>query len=166
MLNLEETLSLNLSYSSQNDFYLKGFLYSGGVIVFVEILRCQVAEVNLITISSWVLFAFTFYFFSLILIFLFKPLYLFSTRNRKIKRNTEQKQLLVHNHFILLKNSLFVFSFIILLVLNIVFPLSLDSFYSYGQKDLENIWSLNEVLGLETTLLFFFKYLISISDFS
>jgi len=40
--------------------------------------------------------------------------------------------------------------------------LSLDSFNSYGEKTLENLWSIDEVLNLETIL---FTTLLSISQF-
>ena len=157
MLNLEETLSINLSYTSQNDFYLKGVLYSVGVIVFVEILRCQVAEVNLLQLvpGFYLLLLFISFLFLIFLSnrFIYFPLEIENKKEYGTKTITRAEP------FLLLKNSLFVFSFIILLVLNTVFPLSLDSFYSYGQKELENIWSLNEVLGLEITLLFFLSIL-------
>jgi len=48
MLNLDETLYLTDSYIKQKDFYLKSFLYSFGVLLFVDILRNQVSEVNLL----------------------------------------------------------------------------------------------------------------------
>jgi hypothetical protein len=48
MLNLDETLSLNLYYILQRDFYWKAILYSLGVFIFVDILRAQIAEVNLL----------------------------------------------------------------------------------------------------------------------
>jgi hypothetical protein len=40
------------------------------------------------------------------------------------------------------------------ITINNVLPVSLDSFDSYGEKTLENIWSFDEVLNLETSLLF------------
>jgi len=46
--------------------------------------------------------------------------------------------------------------------LNSVIPLSLDSFNSYGEKTLENIWSFDEVLSLEIILLII---LITLSQF-
>ena len=47
MLNLDETLASKSDYIAQRDFYLKVFLYSVGVFVFVEIIRAQIAEINL-----------------------------------------------------------------------------------------------------------------------
>ena len=48
MLNLDETFELNNTYVVQRDLYLKGFLYSFGVVIFIELIRGQVAEVNLL----------------------------------------------------------------------------------------------------------------------
>jgi Sec-independent protein secretion pathway component TatC len=55
--------------------------------------------------------------------------------------------------FVLNRFSFFFLSIILLFVLNSVIPLSLDSFNSYGEKTLENIWSFDEVLSLEIILL-------------
>jgi len=54
---------------------------------------------------------------------------------------------------ILLKLAFFLFSNLLLLIVNTILPLSLDYFNNSGEKTLENIWSLNEVILLE--LVFF-----------
>jgi hypothetical protein len=51
------------------------------------------------------------------------------------------------------KFSLFLLLSSFILIINTIIPLSLDSFNSYGEKTLENIWSFDEVLNLEVTLL-------------
>jgi hypothetical protein len=48
MLNLEESLKSTKSYLIQRDFYSKGFLSVSCVIVFLEILRSQIAQINLL----------------------------------------------------------------------------------------------------------------------
>ena len=48
MLNLEETLSFAYYYNIQKDLYLKGIVYVIGAIMFVELLRCQISEINLL----------------------------------------------------------------------------------------------------------------------
>ena len=48
MLNLDETIDTNAAYITQRDLYLRGFLYSLGVVVFIDIVRSQVAEINLL----------------------------------------------------------------------------------------------------------------------
>jgi hypothetical protein len=54
---------------------------------------------------------------------------------------------------ILLKFGLSLFSLGTIISLNTIIPLGLDAFYSYGEKTLENFWSFDEVLNLETILL-------------
>ena len=49
MLNLDETFEINNTYVVQRDLYLRGFLYSFGAVVFIEIVRH--IEVNLTTYS-------------------------------------------------------------------------------------------------------------------
>jgi hypothetical protein len=48
MFNLDEPLVINNSYFVQRDLYLKAFLYSFGVIIFIEIVRSQIAEIDLL----------------------------------------------------------------------------------------------------------------------
>jgi Sec-independent protein secretion pathway component TatC len=55
---------------------------------------------------------------------------------------------------ILIKLSLLLLFSASFITINNVLPVSLDSFDSYGEKTLENIWSFDEVLNLETSLLF------------
>jgi len=160
MLNLEETLSLNLSYTNQRDFYLKIFFYSSGVLIFIEILRSQVAEVNLLQLVPGFYLILLFISF-LLLIYISDSLVRFPIELDN-KKEYGTKNITRMKPFLSLKISLFLFSSVLFLILNTVIPLSLDSFNSYGEKNLENIWSFDEVLGLETILLFF---LILLSQF-
>ena len=65
MLNLDETVELNNSYLIQRDLYLRGLVYSFGVIIFIDLIRGQVAEVNLLQLVPG------FYLILLFLAFLF-----------------------------------------------------------------------------------------------
>ena len=63
MLNLDETLITTSSYIKQRDLFLKSFVFSFGVIIFVDILRAQVAEVNLLQlIPGFYLIRYSFHF--------------------------------------------------------------------------------------------------------
>lgn len=150
MLNLDETLATTASYNLQRDFISKGFLFSFAVITFVDILRAQVAEVNLLQLIPG---------FYLILLFIsFLYLVFFSTlltyipfindNNRSLGTKTKNK--LETN--LLLKFSYSLFFSCLIIIFNTVIPLSLDSFDNYGEKTLENLWSFDEVLSLEVTL--------------
>jgi len=65
MLNLDETLELYNDYILQRDAYIKSILYSAGTITFLDIIRQQVPEINLLQLVPG------FYLFLLFTSFLF-----------------------------------------------------------------------------------------------
>ena len=71
MLNLEETLFICSRYSVQKDVYLRASLYSLGVVSFIEILRGQVAEIDLLQLIPGFYLILVFFTF-LLLVFLSK----------------------------------------------------------------------------------------------
>jgi len=160
MLNLDETVELNNSYLIQRDLYLKGFLYSLGVIIFIDLARGQVAEVNLLQlipgfylILLFIAFVFLLYFSDLL-----NRVPIESDANKSIGTKTLEKL----ENGVLRKLTFFLFYFCLGTTLNSVVPLSLDSFNSYGEKTLENIWSFDEVITLEIILL---VILLTLSQF-
>jgi hypothetical protein len=50
----------------------------------------------------------------------------------------------------------------LLIAFNTLVPLSFDSFDSYGETTLEDVWSFDEIIGLETILIFFLVILAQI----
>ena len=150
MLNLDETLAVNSSYTLQKDIFFKIFIFSCAIFVFVDILRGQVAEVNLLQLIPG--------FYLILLCISFIYLVLFSTfltyipflndNNRSLGTKTKNKL----ETTLLLKFSYFLFFSCLIIIFNTVIPLSLDSFNNYGEKTLENLWSFDEVLSLEITL--------------
>ena len=48
MLNLDETVETNDAYIIQRDLYIRSVVYSFGVVIFIDIIRNQVAEINLL----------------------------------------------------------------------------------------------------------------------
>jgi hypothetical protein len=160
MLNLDDTFERLSDYNNQNEFLSKSFFYSVIVLIFVEILREQLPEVNLLQlIPGFYLFFLFSSFFSLLL---------FSNYFGDFPTILDRKKVFGTKTIIKLNFSLnFVLSFILFVltfVLSIltIIPISLDSFNSYGEKTLENIWSFDEVIGLEIVLaiaLFLFSQL-------
>ena len=151
MLNLDETLYLTDLYTKQKDFYLKSFLYSFGVLIFVDILRSQVSEVNLLQLIPG--FYLILLFFSFLFLVINSDFISGFSKDLDNKKEFGTKTLNKIDLFVLNRFSFFFLSLILLFVLNSVIPLSLDSFNSYGEKTLENIWSFDEVLSLEIILL-------------
>jgi hypothetical protein len=150
MLNLDETLTNTSAYIVQRDLYLKSFVYSFTVIIFVDILRSQVSEVNLLQLVPG--FYLILLFLSFIYLVFFSNLLNYLTftndNNRSLGTKTTNKM----ETTVLLKFSFFLLFTGLIVVFNSVIPLSLDSFNNYGEKTLENLWSFDEVLTLEITL--------------
>lgn len=151
MLNLDETLAINLSYVNQRDLYLKGFVYSLGIVVFIDIVRNQVSEINLLQLVPG--FYLVLLFISFLLLLFFSDSFIkipFTFDNNKSLGTKTINRL---ETIIALKLSYFLFFSSVFVSLNTIIPLGLDAFYSYGEKTLENLWSFDEVLNLETILL-------------
>ena len=150
MLNLDETLTTISSYNFQRDLFSKSFLFSFTVITFVDILRGQVAEVNLLQLIPGFYLILLFISFLYLVFFsnLLTYLPFINDSNRSLGTKTKNKLELT----LLLKFSYFLFFSCLIIIFNTVIPLSLDSFNNYGEKTLENLWSFDEVLSLEITL--------------
>lgn len=150
MLNLDETLFANTGYTKQRDIYIRILLFTGGVVAFVEYLRGQVSEVNLLQLipGFYLLLLFT----SLVYLVGFSDFFqnIYPSVDDKKSLGTKTKNKL--ETLSLLKFSTFLFFLCILTITNTVIPLSLDSFNNYGEKALENVWSFDQVLTLEITL--------------
>jgi hypothetical protein len=151
MLNLDETIETNLSYVTQRDLYLKGFLYSLGVIIFIDIVRSQVAEINLLQLIPG--FYLILLFISFVILLLFSDLLIRIPFEFDNNKSVGTKTINRMEGAIALKFSFFLFFIGSIISLNTIIPLGLDAFYSYGEKTLENFWSFDEVLNLETILL-------------
>lgn len=152
MLNLEETLSVTYYYNIQKDLYLKAILYVIGAIVFLDLLRSQITEIILLQlVPGYYLFLILVCFVLLMIISTFSFRIPFNLDNQNsfgtktITRIDSQTKL---NFSVLLFLSFF------LLSLNTIIPIGLDSFDSYDKETLTSLWSFDEVLSLESILLF------------
>jgi Sec-independent protein secretion pathway component TatC len=126
----------------------------------MELLRAQVAEIDLLQLVPG--FYLVLLFISLIVLTFFSTFFLKIPLDIDNKKAGGTKTTFRINSINNSKISFFLFSMSILVALTTTIPLSLDSFNSYGEKTLENLWSIDEVLNLETIL---FTTLLSISQF-
>ena len=151
MLNLDETVENNNSYLIQRDLYLRGISYSLGVISLINIVRGQVAEVDLLQLipGFYLILLFIAFLFLVSFSDFFNRVPFESDTNKSAGTKTIEKL----ENGILTKFGFFLFYFCLGTILNSVIPLSLDSFNNYGEKTLENIWSFDEVITLELILL-------------
>jgi hypothetical protein len=169
MLNLDETLVTLSNYNSQKDIILRGIGYCVGASIFLETVRSQIPETNILQLVPG------FYLFLLLLSFLFlvyfSDLFTYLSLKGESKRESGTKTVNKMKFHLLMKTKFFLFSIIVLTLLQTVIPLSLDSFTSYSDITIENIWSFNEVINLEIILLSILTILsqlpiIAISNFT
>jgi len=151
MLNLEETLSVFYYYNIQKDLYLKGILYVLGAIKILDLLRSQIAEINLLQLVPG--------YYLLLVLIAFILLMITSTYSFRIPFNLDTNssfgtktsiKIELQTRFNVSLASGIAFLF---LSFNTIVPIGLDSFDSYDQETLTNLWSFEEVLGLESILL-------------
>jgi hypothetical protein len=152
MLNLDETILINNSYVVQRDLYVRGISYACAIFIFVDLVRGQISEVNLLQLIPglylvllFISFLFLVYFSDL---WILVPFRLDNDKSLGTKTSNRIAR------YIIAKSSLSLFLGGLVIILNTVIPLSLDSFNSYGERNLENIWTFEDVIGLEITLLF------------
>jgi hypothetical protein len=150
MFALDDTFLSEIFYVIQTDFYMKGIVYFTGVILFFEILRSQISEVDILQLIPGIYFLLFFVSF-LLLIFSSDLLFRLPIEIDNLKSYGTKVTSKVEMN-ILLKISFLLFFSLLIAVLNTVIPLSLDSFNSSGEKTLENTWSLDEVLSIEIIL--------------
>lgn len=150
MFALDDTFLSEIFYVIQTDFYMKGIVYFTGVILFFEILRSQISEVDILQLIPGIYFLLFFVSF-LLLIFSSDLLFRLPVEIDNLKSYGTKVTSKVEMN-ILLKISFLLFFSLLIAVLNTVIPLSLDSFNSSGEKTLENTWSLDEVLSIEIIL--------------
>ena len=151
MLNLDETLLINNSYVVQRDLYLRGIAYACGIVVFVDIVRGQISEVNLLQLIPGLYLILLF--ISFIFLVYFSDLWLLIPFRIDNDKSFGTKTINRTSRYIVAKSSLSLFLGSLIIILNTVIPLSLDSFNSYGERSLENVWAFEDVIGLEITLL-------------
>jgi hypothetical protein len=152
MFSLDEAFFATSSYLEQKDIYWRALSLALGVFTVVEFVRSQVPEIEvlqlipglylLLLFSSWIFLVF----FSNLL-----QRIPFEIDNRK---SCGTKTLDKIELGTISTASVGIAFFQIWVNLNTVIPIGLDSFNSYGEKTLENIWSLDDVISLESYFLF------------
>jgi hypothetical protein len=153
MYSLDTTFISQQYYHIQKDLYAKGIGYAFGVVGFLELLRSQVCEMNVLQLvpGFYLILLFTSF---LVLVNLSNILlsisYGVDIRKAGGAKTINRMQVLVLAKF----GFLIVFTGM-LIAFNTLIPLGFDSFDSYGETTLENVWSFAEIISVETTLIFF-----------
>jgi hypothetical protein len=152
MFNLRQSIQKLNFYNFQYAIISQLILESLAIITLLEITRSQISEIKLLQLIPG------YYFF---LLFLFLTLsYLFNLLFNFYPNKLDQEKVFgtksISRQFVFsFSKFLYFFYFLaFFFCLNSIVPLSLDSFYFYSEKTLENIWSFNDLITLESFLLF------------
>jgi hypothetical protein len=151
MLNLDETLLTISPYLVQRDLYIRASCYAFTVVVFVDLVRGQISEVNLLQLIPGLYLVLLL--ISFIFLVYFSDLWLSVPFKNDNDKSLGTKTINRLERYINAKTSLALFLGGLVIILNTVIPISLDSFNSYGERSLENVWAFADVIGLEITLL-------------
>jgi len=153
MMNIEEALISYPFYQKQKDNFIRFILYSVVVFIYIDAIRQQISEINLLQLipGIYLILLFTSFIFlifwsNFIINNLYDIDYISLSGTKTIERMATK---------IILKTRAFLCILVAALTLNSVLPLSLDSFISYGENEIENLWSFDEVINLEFFLLIF-----------
>lgn len=153
MMNVDEALSSYRYYRKQKDNLIRYVLYSVVVFIYIDAIREQISEINLLQLIPGIYLVLLFTSFVFLIIgseFLVNNIYdidLINLSGTKTSERTINK--------IIFKTRTILYLLVLALTLNSVLPLSLDSFISYGENEIENLWSFDEVINLEFLLLTF-----------
>lgn len=151
MFSLDEAFLGTSIYLEQIDISWKALNLALGVFTVVEFVRSQVPEIEVLQLIPG-LYLLLLFFAWIVLVFfanIFQQIP-FEVDNRKLCGTKTLDKIELGT---ISKASLFIAFIQILINLNTVIPIGLDSFNSYGERTLENIWSLDDVIALESYFL-------------
>ena len=160
MFNLKQSIQKISFYNFQYAFFSQLILQSFAGFSLLEITRSQTSEIKLLQLVPG-------YYFFLLFFFLSLSYFLsFCFTSYSIKLDEEKifgsKSISREKNFVTSKFLYFFYFLAFFLCLNSIIPISLDSFYFYSEKTLENIWSFNDLLSLERFLLCLLFFIIEL----
>ena len=160
MYSLDTTFVYQQYYLIQKDLYAKGIGYALGVVGFLELFRSQVSEMNVLQLVPG--FYLILLFISFLVLVNLSNLLLTISSEVDIRKAGGSKTLNKIEVLLLVKFGFVILFTGLLVAFNTLVPLSFDSFDSYGETTLEDVWSFDEIIGLETILIFFLVILAQV----
>ena len=159
MMNIDEALESIPYYETPNDKFSRLVACSVLVFIYIDTIREQIAEINLLQLIPGIYLILLFTSF----IFLFFSSDILVTNTYDIDYiglggiktfDRMEVKIDLQARFVLCQ-------LVTTLALSSVIPLALDSFIAYGENQIENLWSFDEVINLE---LFLIIFLIALSQ--
>lgn len=153
MFSIDNAFFSNSVYLLQKDLYLRAISLVLGVFFLIEFIRAQIPEVEVLQLIPG-LYLFVLFIGWLFLISLSYSIQRFphNVDNRKASGTKTLNRIELG---LIGKGCIATTIGQLMINLNTVIPIGFDAFYNYGEQTLENIWALEEIIGIEITLLIF-----------
>jgi hypothetical protein len=136
------------------EFYQKIVFLFLNSLLFLEFFRQQLPEINLLQLIPG--FYLIVFFGAILVLWIFSEVVFQLPFEWDGKKELGSKTKNRFQNFFFLKSIYQFFWINFVAIQTSIFPLSLDSFSSYGEQKLENLWSIDEVASLEFWFLGFF----------
>jgi len=151
MFSLDEAFFANSSYFVQTDLYAKILFSACGSFFVVEFIRAQVAEIEVLQLvpGLYLLLLFLSWVFLIAVSIAIERLPM-AIDNKKSSGTKTINRLEIG---ILVKDSIQGAMNQLVITLSTSIPIGFEAFNSYGERTLEDLWSLDEVVALEVYLL-------------
>lgn len=151
MFNIYETFTLFKIYIAQRDTALSFFIYSGGVVIFINDIRAQLPEIEIVQLIPG-LYLFVL-FIGLVFLTYFAKFILNLTLFIDLRKSNGTKTLNRFQGMGIFKAGFILASLALYIMLNLVVPIGFDSLTLSGEKSVENAWTLSEIVGFELFLI-------------
>jgi hypothetical protein len=150
MLNVPESVVRLPFYRLQKEITIRFLSYFFGVILFVEFLRAQTPEIDVLQLVPGYFLLLVFV--SLILIISISNYVFKLPRRLECKKDLGTKTSTKMELFLIIKFGYLLVSSLLITLLVLILPISLDSFEDSGDHNLESLWAFQEIIGLEIIL--------------
>ncbi len=151
MFNLLQSIKISDFYISFFPFFFQFFCQSFNVFFCLNIIRKQVPEIKLLQLIPGYYFILLFLF--IISLFIFSSLFIFYPSFLDKQKFLGSKTINKNIYFLTNKFFYFFAFFSFFVAVNYISPSNLDAFYIYSEKTLENFWSFDDLIKLESVLI-------------
>jgi hypothetical protein len=157
VLNLDETIVFQKNYESQGDYFIKAICYTVSAIPFLDIVRSQLSEIELLQLVPG--FYLLLVFLSFLILFFASAFLVGLPTTIDVKKDGGTKTTIKIQIRVTSRQSIAFLYSTLCVTFNNIIPLSLDSFDFYNEELSKEIWSFGQVVEIEGTLVSFLSFL-------
>ena len=150
MLNVYESIVFQILYRKKPNILAKTLFYCASLMPYTKVLRYQIPESSFLQLVPS--FYLTLFFICFSFLFFFSDFLFFFVKQHDLIKKFGFKSLIKIQLILLIKISFFIALNILLVLVILILPLSLESFVVYSHELLESSWSFFEVLSAQLSL--------------